>query len=250
MTPLTTPSFLEPVRLRNASEHVADRIVTAIALGEFVPGQRLPSERDLTSMLGVSRTTVREAIQRLSALGYLEVRRGRTGGAFVCKGAGPEANDMIRRTLAPGWEGLEVLFDLRHLLEGLIARTAAERRTPVDIERILLALQRYRDAGDDREASRVADQGVHAAISAATHNQYLVNLSDQVRTQVSLGFDAEPYSLSIRVRAVRDHTKLADAVIAGSAAAAARVAVAHFRLTEEVLRDLHGRVEATPGASR
>jgi GntR family transcriptional regulator, transcriptional repressor for pyruvate dehydrogenase complex len=76
------PSFsiLEPVKLRSGGEHVADRLVTAIALGEFVPGQRLPSERELGATLGVSRTTVREAIQRLAALGYVEVRRGRTGG--------------------------------------------------------------------------------------------------------------------------------------------------------------------------
>jgi DNA-binding FadR family transcriptional regulator len=222
--------------------------VTAIALGEFVPEQRLPSERDLAVMLGVSRTTVREAIQRLSALGYLEVRRGRTGGAFVCKGVGPEANAMIRRTLGPGWEGLEVLFDFRHLLEGLIARTAAERRTVDDIERLTGALVRYREAGEDREASRVADQELHACVAAATHNPILVNLSDQVRTQVSLGFGAEPYSRALRTRAVRDHTKLAEAVIAGNASAAARLATSHFRLTEEVLRELHGRVEATPEA--
>ena len=45
------PTILEPVRMRSAGEHIADRIVTAIALGEFVPGQRLPTERDLASML-------------------------------------------------------------------------------------------------------------------------------------------------------------------------------------------------------
>ena len=95
-----TLSILEPVKLRSGAEHVADRLVTAIALGEFVPGQRLPSERELASTLEVSRTTVREAIQRLAALGYVEVRRGRTGGAFVLEATGPAATEMIRRTLA------------------------------------------------------------------------------------------------------------------------------------------------------
>ena len=235
-------SFLEPVRLRNAGEHVADRLVTAIALGEFVPGQRLPTERDLAAMLGVSRTTVREAIHRLSALGYVEVRRGRAGGAYVQHGVGPEANEMIRRTLLPGWEGLELLFDLRHLLEGLIARTAALRRTEEDAKEIGAAMDRYRDAGQDREASRLADRDLHAAVAAATHNPYLASLSEQIRREISLGFGAEPYSRSIRAKAVKDHTRLAGAVIAGDASAAARVANAHFRLTEETLRELRARV--------
>ncbi len=250
MSSAPSPSILEPVKLRSGGEHVADRLVTAIALGEFVPGQRLPSERELASTLGVSRTTVREAVQRLAALGYVDVRRGRMGGAYVLEGMGPEANEMIRRTLLPGWEGLELLLDLRHLLEGLIARTAAERRTDTDVTRIREALQRYRNAGEDREASRLADRDLHAAVATATHNPYLGNLSEQIRREISLGFGAEPYSRAIRAKAVKDHTRLADAVVAGNASQAARIAHAHFRLTEETLRELRERIERTPEASR
>ncbi len=216
MSDVPSLSILEPVKLRSGGEHVADRLVTAIALGEFVPGQRLPSERELASTLGVSRTTVREAIQRLAALGYVDVRRGRTGGAFVLEGMGPEANEMIRRTLLPEWSNLEGLLDFRQLIEPLIARTAA---------------------------SRAADQAVHAAIAKATGNPYLASLSGQIRRQISLGFGAEPYSRAIRARAVKDHTALAEAVIAGKAATAGRIAERHFRLTETVLRDLVSRID-------
>ena len=125
-----------PLRLRNAGEHVADRLMTAIALGEFVPGQRLPTERELAATLAVSRTTVREAISRLAATGIVAVRRGRHGGTFVLADSGPESDAAIRRTLVPGWAQLERLLDLRTLLEPLIARTAAERRSEGDRERI------------------------------------------------------------------------------------------------------------------
>jgi GntR family transcriptional regulator, transcriptional repressor for pyruvate dehydrogenase complex len=216
MSDVPSLSILEPVKLRSGGEHVADRLVTAIALGEFVPGQRLPSERELASTLGVSRTTIREAIQRLAALGYVDVRRGRTGGAFVLEGMGPEANEMIRRTLLPEWSNLEGLLDFRQLIEPLIARTAA---------------------------SRAADQAVHAAIAKAAGNPYLASLSGQIRRQISLGFGAEPYSRAIRARAVKDHTALAEAVIAGKAATAGRIAERHFRLTETVLRDLVSRID-------
>jgi GntR family transcriptional regulator, transcriptional repressor for pyruvate dehydrogenase complex len=243
-------SILEPVKLRSGGEHVADRLVTAIALGEFVPGQRLPSERELGTMLGVSRTTVREAIQRLAALGYVVVRRGRTGGAFVLEGMGPEANEMIRRTLLPEWSNFEGLLDFRQLIEPLIARTAAERIADENEQEIRDALARYLDAGDDREASRAADQAVHAAIAKATRNPYLASLSAQIRRQISLGFGAEPYSRDIRARAVKDHTALAEAIVAGRALAAAKIAERHFRLTETVLRELRSRISERSGAER
>jgi GntR family transcriptional repressor for pyruvate dehydrogenase complex len=241
-------SILEPVKLRSGGEHVADRLVTAIALGEFVPGQRLPSERELASTLGVSRTTVREAIQRLAALGYVDVKRGRTGGAYVLDGMGPEANEMIRRTLLPEWSNLEGLLDFRQLIEPLIARTAAERIAPENEQEIRTALGQYLDAGEDREASRAADQAVHAAIAKTTGNPYLASLSAQIRRQISLGFGAEPYSREIRARAVKDHTALAEAVIGGRAAAAAKIAARHFRLTETVLRELMSRISERTGA--
>jgi GntR family transcriptional repressor for pyruvate dehydrogenase complex len=241
--PAPGDSVLEPVRLRNAGEHVADRLVTAIALGEFVPGQRLPSERDLSSTLGLSRTTVREAVQRLAALGYVEVRRGRNGGAYVKTSWGPQAREMIGRTLLPGWDRFERLFDFRQLVEPLIARTAAERRSSEDVERIDGALRAYLDA-PDREASRAADQALHEAVAAATRNPYLANLSTSIRSEISLGFGAEPYSDAIRGKAVRDHTKLAQAIADGDPAAAARIAAVHFRLTESTVRELMARINA------
>jgi GntR family transcriptional regulator, transcriptional repressor for pyruvate dehydrogenase complex len=234
-------SVLEPVKLRSAGEHVAERLVTAIALGEFVPGQRLPSERELSATLGVSRTTIREAVQRLAALEYVEVRRGRSGGAYVKTSWGPHAREMVGRTLLPGWDRFDRLFDVRRLVEPLIARTAAERRDGHDVERIQTALDAYLDA-PDREASRAADQAIHEAVAGATHNPYLTSLSASIRNEISLGFGAEPYSAEIRAKAVKDHTKLARAVAGGDASAAARVAGTHFRLTESSVRELMARI--------
>ncbi len=236
-------TLLEPVKLRSAGEHIADRLVTAIALGEFVPGQRLPTERDLATTLGVSRSTVREAMHRLEALGYVDVRRGRHGGAYVRSGWQPGSEDMIRRTLLPAWDRFESLFDFRHLIEPLIARTAADRRSDDDVAAIRTALQTYRDAGDDREASRAADEALHAAVARATHNPYLVHLSDRIRRDISLGFGAEPYSREIRARALESHAALVGAVETGAADRAAEVAELHFALTETTVRALMERVE-------
>jgi len=247
--------YLAPITLQTAGERIAERIVTAIALGEFVPDQRLPTERDLAAMLEVSRTTVREALQRLQASGYVITRRGRAGGTFVAAGGwpsgpaaglGPEADDMIRRTLVPAWQELTAILDFRSVIEQTIARTAAQRRGDKDIVAIRQAVADY-SAATDRDSSHLADHALHLAIAKATHNDRLVELSASIRREVSLGFDAEPYSPQVRQLAIRQHPTLADAVIAGDADRSAALAAEHFSLTEDMLRELHARIRVRTG---
>lgn len=234
-------TLLAPIAMRTAGERIAERIVTTIALGEFVPGQRLPTERDLAAMLEVSRTTVREALQRLQASGYVTTRRGRGGGTFVRTGRGPDSDEMIRRTLVPAWADISEILDFRRLIEQLIARTAAQRRDERDIAAIRRAVEDYARAAD-REASRLADHALHQAIARATHNARLVDLSARIRREVSLGFDAEPYTAEVRHRALHQHPRLADAVIAGNPVLAGDCAASHFSLTENMLTELHARI--------
>jgi len=238
--------YLAPITMPTAGERIAERIVTAIALGEFVPDQRLPTERDLAAMLEVSRTTVREALQRLQAAGYVTTRRGRAGGTFVTASRGPEADEMIRRTLVPAWQELTGVLDFRSLIEQAIARTAAQRRTIKDIGAIRRAIGDYARARD-RDASHLADHALHQAIARATHNDRMVELSASVRREVSLGFDAEPYSALTRKLALAQHPALADAVITGDSDRAAAIAAEHFSLTEDMLRELHARIRVRSG---
>jgi DNA-binding FadR family transcriptional regulator len=239
-------ALLVPIPMQTAGERIAERIVTAVALGEFVPGQRLPAERDLAAMLAVSRTTVREALQRLQAAGYVTTKRGRGGGTFVRTGRGPDSDEMIRRTLLPAWEGLTEILDFRRLVEQTIARTAAERRDEHDIAAIRKAVDDYAIAAD-RDASHLADHALHQAIARAAHNTRLVDLSAGIRREVSLGFDAEPYTPQVRHRALRQHPDLAEAVISGDPERAAELAAQHFSLTEDTLRELHARIRIRTG---
>jgi DNA-binding FadR family transcriptional regulator len=239
-----TGGVLQPLELRRAEEQLAERCVTAIALGEFVPGQRLPSERALSAQLGVSRKTVRGALHSLADSGYVEIARGRNGGAVVQKDWLPASSEIVRKTLAENWEAFEQLFDLRHLVEPLIARTAAGRRDDEDAERIFAACDAY-DAAPDREASRAADAALHAAVADATKNVHLAALSRQIRLQVSLGFSSEPYTPAIRQRAIADHRRLVEAIVARDATAAEAIATEHFLLTEDALRRLAKKVKAT-----
>ena len=233
-------ALLVPVPMRSAGERIAERLVTAIALGEFESGQRLPTERELATTLEVSRNTVREALHRLQAAGYVTTRRGRGGGTFIQAG-GTGSDEMIKRTLARAWDELTEVLDYRRLVEQLIARTAAERRSAEDIETIRRAVVEYAHACG-RDASRLADHALHQAIARATHNSRLVGLSARIRREVGLGFDAEPYTPKMRRRALRQHPTLAEAVIAGEPDRAARLADSHFSLTNDTLAELRARL--------
>ena len=237
-------SALRPFVAETAAAGIADRFVTAIALGEFAVGQKLPTVKELAQLLVVSPGTVRDALGRLSALGYVNISRGRAGGTVVVSQWGPASDSMVRRALDEGWEQLEVTLDCRSIIEQQIARTAAQRIVAADVPRVMAAVHGYEQAGAERESSGTADLEVHQSIAAAAHNPQLTALSLRMRREVSFGFDAEPYTPEVRATAIRQHAALAAAVIEGEPERAAELAAQHFRLTEQTLRDLHARISA------
>lgn len=214
---------------------LADRIMTAIALGEFTPGQRLPAERELAAQLGVSRTTVRDALARVVAAGLLEVRRGRSGGAFVLHPWTAESARAVRSTLGARWEELQSAFDMRLLVEALVARTAAERRDRSDEREIRAALRQYEDAATLADA-QAADIRLHHAIAKATKNSRLLAVREQLLSEVSFGFAVEPFTAEVYARALPQHQRLATAVTTGDADTAWEIGRQHFAITEDELR--------------
>lgn len=233
-------SLARPLQVTSAVDEVTDRLLTAVAIGEFVPGERLPVERTLAQMLGVGRSTVHEALHRVREAGLVEIRRGRNGGAFVRRDWTAASGGAVARTMAPRREELEELFDLRALVEGMVARTAAERRTPEDIARLKAALTAFRRARTPTEEHE-ADAAIHRTITDATGNAQLAVLTRGLLATMTQGLPIEPYSRHVYHRALDEHTTLVEAVVAGEADAAGRIAAQHFGMTAETLRAVLGR---------
>src|SRR4051812_31608839 len=128
---------------------IARMISDLIANGEFVPGQRLPGERDLARQLGVSRPSVREALIALEVEGKVEVRVG--SGVFVC-----QHRKLSPAALNPG-EGPFGLIRAGGVVEGETAAIAAEEATQDDHDEMPRAIDDLRTSANPRD-SEAADR--------------------------------------------------------------------------------------------
>ena len=82
---MTDSTIFAPVAAPSTYDHTLERLGTAIRIGLLGPGERLPPERDLAEQLGISRSTLRQALATLTASGHLVAMRGRAGGTFVAE---------------------------------------------------------------------------------------------------------------------------------------------------------------------
>ncbi|RJL34490.1 FadR/GntR family transcriptional regulator [Bailinhaonella thermotolerans] len=200
-------------------DQVIAQLRAEIAAGSWPVGSRIPTEPELSAMLGVGRNTVREGVRALAHAGLLEIRQG--AGTFV-RAASELAGAVRRRVADSEWrEALEV----RRALEVEAARGAASRRTEADMAGLEAALARREQAwsGGDVERFVEADVRLHELIVRAAHNRLLADLyadlGDAIRTtlrrSVGEGLCEDKYV---------DHSRLIAAIRARDAQGAVREA--------------------------
>ena len=154
-----------------------DRVVT----GEMAVGERLPSERDLAEVYGVSRAVVREALRLLAARGVVSVRQG--SGAFVREASFNGADNPIEFTLRrrslerPLWE----LFEVRRTLEVELAGLAAERAVPDSVAAMEAAVIALTGARPDEDWFVSNDLAFHDAVANAAQNDLFLLLLEPLQ---------------------------------------------------------------------
>jgi len=210
----------------NLPDEIAQQIRMKIINHVYAPGERLPTENELSQSFGVSRNVVREAIARLKLSGYIETKRGI--GSFVSVQPGGNNFELLPSDLLQP-EALEHIYQLRLEIESGAAALAAQQRTEAQLEALRQALTRVDAATDDwrHGADRALD--FHMAVCQATNNPYFIRLlslfgraiGDAVRTlrYTSTGTD--------RVTQIEaEHHQIFDAIAARDAEAA-RAAMRH-----------------------
>ncbi len=167
----------QAVATQRLYEQVAGQVTDLVARGEFKPGDRLPPERDLAKLLGVSRPTVREAMIALEIAGLVDVRVG--AGAFVTDKAKNGTNGSANGRLfeGAGSSPLE-LIAARRTIEPEVAALAAKLASPAEIAAIAETIAMI-SAAQDTPEHRAADHLFHVRVGLASHNAVLTAIVDE-----------------------------------------------------------------------
>ncbi|QLQ09571.1 MAG: FadR family transcriptional regulator [Nocardioidaceae bacterium] len=246
-------SHIRPVKTMAAHELVLEQIRTAILVGRYGPGDKLPRERDLAEMLQVSRTTVREAIAVLTSDGLIQVKRGRSGGLIVRATELDET--VIRESLRTNRQKLDEVFEFRKVVEGASARIAAEKRTAADLIRLRSILTTMDEIvggevghGQDIVARFMAlDHEFHAQIALASRNPWLADATIAARIEMFRPVGGVFRRLEPSAHTAHHH--VLEAIEAQDGAAAERWMTSHIDETWAVIDSwLEGkrRVKVTP----
>lgn len=227
-----------PSRPGTATATVVAHLEDVIFGGEHEAGDALPSENELSTELGVSRLTVREAIRTLQARGLVEVSHGRR--PVVAHPNAAPLHDFFSSAVRRDARGLLELLDVRLAVEVHTAELAARHATRADIVGLEAALDAMRDATDDETAFNLADIRFHAAIAAASGNRMLSLLVEGMeeplqagRTHSLRGYLSEDNDLR---ELVGPHERIYEAIAARDATEAAACMRRHLVGTRNDLR--------------
>ena len=162
-------------RDQSLAERTADDILSMLNIEKrFAAGDRLPSENELASELGVSRTTLREAVRLLAAHQVLVTERGR--GTFVRQDFHPSDAKLTLESMTPEIMDVRDLFEMRLIFEPEAAFYAAQRATDAELERIRHYAELEEGIIERGEDSAEIEMAFHNSIATATHNIFIGEL--------------------------------------------------------------------------
>lgn len=181
--PRTQPSIFKNLNSEkngSTAEEVVSRLREMIQSGELAPGDRLPPERDLAKLLGVSRPTLRAGIRSLATVGILQSRQG--AGTFVAEVQESPTLDTSALRLLSALHGFtsDEMFEARLALEMSIAGLAAERADSEQMAKLAEEIAGMYSSLDRPEQYLVHDMQFHQTIAAASGNRILTALMNMV----------------------------------------------------------------------
>jgi GntR family transcriptional regulator, transcriptional repressor for pyruvate dehydrogenase complex len=161
----------------SSTSHVIEFVRGLIDHGELRPGSRMPAERELASLTGVSRPTVRAALQALAAMGVVKTRHG--AGTFISEKPLFESESLRIMAAVHGFSR-EDMFEARRLLEVSAAGMAAERATSEQMAALSEEVSDMFASMNDPQAFLVHDIRFHRVIAAASGNPIVASLVEMV----------------------------------------------------------------------
>ncbi len=218
------------------SFEVVERILELIRTGNLQPGDRLPPERELIKIFGISRPSLREGLRALDTLGVTVSKHG--GGAYVGSLEARQLLAPIDFYLSLSDDNLVGSFDCRRLIETEAVKIATNRATQEDIKNLNLMIKAHEDVQNDAIAFRILDARFHGVLWELANNPLLerfcsalYNLGLDVRRQATENPDQI-------VKSTKDHIAIVKAISTGKPEKAAEAMYQHLNQIENSTRDV------------
>ncbi len=219
------------------TDAVVDSIKDMIESEEYKVGEKLPAEAKMCEMLGVSRTSVREAIRVLQALGYVESRPGK--GAFVA------ANH--KEEIIP-WYNVENpqftdFMEVRMAIETLAVRVAVERASDKDIAKLEEIQKSFLEANEKKDMIRMImlDELFHTTIVGITQNQLLININAQLLEAFRVYRTESFTNKSVYRNAIEPHEQILTCFKNQDSNMAVKKMREHLNITLNDMEQIHNR---------
>ena len=233
---------------RPAYETIATQIRDLFTSDNLKPGDRLPTEHELSEQLGVSRTVVREAVKVLVATGLVYTRRG--SGLYVSDKEIPFATTLSDSMGPVDPTQVVNLYEFRFTLELPAARLAAERITPHELRdlREIVALNQQSAKTEQRRQWSESDAAFHRGIAQATHNPFLATTIANASRAQGWVFDiASGRTQELLLIYASQHASVLEAIQEGESDAAVQAMQIHLETSlshtkQEIRRRLGAEV--------
>ena len=231
---MVSPKF-QPIKQKKISTKIAEQIKTLITSGDLKPGDALPPERELVKVFNVSRASLREALNALAGMGFLEIsRKHRT---IVKSLASGRITDPLHHLLKEDIQTVFELIEVRKAVESWSAYHAAIRATDDEIANLENSIESMRIKIEQGISPLEDDANFHLAISEATHNKIQTHLMFSIYDilKESLG----KYYEQVEMREVYEqHCKVVEAIKKRDSALASRRMHEHLDYVENNVKDL------------
>ena len=172
------PLNYKKIKPKKIYEEVAEAIHDMIKSGQFKPGDKLDSVQQLAENFQVGRSTIREALTALRAMGLIEIRQGE--GTYVKEFESGQVSLPLSTAILMNLQDTQNLLEVRKILEAGTSYTASQKRTEEHLHTIESALKEMQLASGNEELNEKADLAFHMSIAEATQNPLLVNLMNHV----------------------------------------------------------------------
>ncbi len=233
-------AVLRPVRGHHAFEACVEQLATLIRLGVYPRGSVLPSERELSDRLAVSRATLREAMAALRQAGLVQTTRGRGGGTVVTmRPSTPSARAASRRTPSRRDEWVDALEFRRIVEPGTAALAASAQLSVKQKDRLEVAHEAVATAGGPA-VHRQADSRFHLTIAALTGSSRLIEAVTSVQSVMHEMLSAIPVLEANIAHSDTQHAQIVSAILGGRQERAHQVMQEHCDDTAALLLGLLG----------